>query len=333
MVVVCLSFLVMGCAKGYKMDNSTGEATYDMVAPEEAKTTDHAVEYEQEKNGDFDSGEGKGLGSSSTINSQVNTKQDQDKIIRTFFMTVETQEFDTLISKLDQEINRLGGYVENSQISGKRYYYMNEARYGKIVARIPKDQVNEFVNVVDDNSNVVNKQESSENVTLKYVDMESRKKSLEIEQERLFALLEKTDTLESIIALESRLSDIRYELQNYESQLRTYDNQVDYSTVTLTIQEVERITPVEKVKQTVGSRIKNGFNNTMYDLSEGLKNFVVWFVVNLPYLLIWAGIILGIVLIIRKYRKKTSQKKATAQSMLYQSIQSKPDPTNQGPNK
>ncbi|MGB4658455.1 MAG: DUF4349 domain-containing protein [Mobilitalea sp.] len=233
----------------------------------------------------------------------------QDKIIYRCFLDIETQEFDTLINKLNSEIVRLGGYIESSQISGKRYY-SNEERNGSIIARIPKDKVDEFVNTVntDSNANVINKEESTDNVTLAYIDTESRKKSLEIEQERLFALLEKTDTLENIIELESRLSDIRYELQNYESQLRSYDNQVEYSTITMSVQEVERITPDVEEKKTVGSRIKNGFSDTMYNISEGLKNFFVWFVVNIPYLMIWAAFIIIILLIVRKYYKKKNEK-------------------------
>ena len=63
-----------------------------------------------------------------------------------------------------------------------------------------------------------------------------RKKSLEIEQERLWALLEKADSLDAVVALEARLSEIRYELESYTSQLRLYDNQVDYSTVSIYIE-------------------------------------------------------------------------------------------------
>jgi hypothetical protein len=232
-------------------------------------------------------------------------------------MDVESQEFDSLITKIDEEINRLEGYIESSEISGKRFDYSNEARHGRIIVRIPSDKVNDFVNEVKESSNVVNKQESSENVTLQYIDMESRKETLKIEQERLFAILEKEISLDNIIILESRLSDIRYELQNYESQLRYYDNLVAYSTVTLNIQEVERITQVVEEKQTVGDRINNGFSDTIYDLSEGFKNFFVWFVVNLPYLLIWAVIITVIVVIVRKSMKKSKSEKTIPQPLPY----------------
>ena len=237
--------------------------------------------------------------------------QIQDKIIRTFYLEVETQTFDSLMTKLNSEISRLDGYVESSRISGKSYYDSDGALYASIVARIPKSHVDEFVNTVGEKANVTDKQESTENVTLNYADIESRKKALEIEQERLFALLEKTDNLENIVTLESRLSDIRYELQNYETTLRTYDNKVDYSTVTLSIQEVKKLTPATTIKQPVGTRIKNGFSNTMYKLSEGFQNFIVWFVVNLPYLFLWAAAIIITILIVKKVRRKIDKKQSS----------------------
>ena len=93
----------------------------------------------------------------------------------------------------------------------------------------------------------------------------------------------------------------------YETQLRTMDNKVDYSTVTITINEVERMTPTQD-KETVFTRIKNGFSKTIYDISEGLKNFFVWFVVNLPYIIIWTAIISLAVLIIRKILRKRNMR-------------------------
>ncbi|NLP33938.1 MAG: DUF4349 domain-containing protein [Clostridiales bacterium] len=241
----------------------------------------------------------------SSISSNIPEVQTQDKIIKRVSMVVETQNFDDLLITINDKIEVLGGYVESSSINGRRYYYLEESRQARIVARIPKDRLDEFTGTVEEAANVVNSELNTENVTLQYVDMESRKKALQIEQDRLFALLEKEDTLEDIITLERRLSDIRYELQNYESQLRTLDNKVEYSTVTMTIHEVERITPRVEEKKTVWKRIQNGFSDTIYHISEGAKDFIVWFVVNLPYLIIWGGIITVVLLIVRRtYRKK-----------------------------
>lgn len=309
-VLITFALLTSACASKMSKDSSesrntspenakygySGDVKYDMDIIGSAAGETQEDSLEEEKPAGFTDEDFQDKADTSTI-------QAQDKIIRTFFMDVETQEFDSLVTRIDSEISRLGGYVESSKVSGKRYYDEG-ARNGNIVARVPSDKVDEFVNTVGENANVVDSQESSKNVSLDYIDAESRIKALEIEQERLYAILEKEIKLENIITLESRLSDIRYELQNYESKLRYYDNQVAYSTVTMSIQEVEKLTPVAEIKQSVGSRIKNGFSDTIYHISEGFKNFFVWFIVNLPYLLIWAVIIAGVVLIIRRYLRK-----------------------------
>lgn len=303
-VLLALVIFASACASKMSTDNSaprsnynSGKADYAYDREEATGSSSSPIVSEEKPSMDIGFTNGESL---SDINEDPVVIQ--DKIIRTFFLDIETMEFDSLITRLESEISRLGGYVENSKIRGKSYYD-NGSRYGSIVARIPSKNVDEFVNTLGENANVVNTQETSTNVSLEYIDAESRVKSLKIEQERLYAIMEKELNLDNIIALESRLSEIRYELQNYESRLRYYDNQVAYSTVTMSIQEVIKFTPAVEIKQTMGTRIKNGFSNTIYDIAEGFKNFFVWFIVNLPYLVIWGVIIAVIVLLVRKLRK------------------------------
>lgn len=309
LIAVSMTFIMTACSKGYKYDSADVVTSKNTSAPQYKSDYDMGNMEIAEEDGKFaaDLIDGK-LTSSSGISVDNSGVSTMEKIIKYVDLNVETQDFDNLINTIKDEISRLGGYDEKTEISGNRYNSRNNNRYAHIVARVPKDRLDEFVEIVNEEGNVVNESSSSENVTLDYVDTESRKKSLEIEQERLFSLLEKTETLEDIVTLESRLSSIRYELQMYETQLRTMDNKVDYSTVTITINEVERMTPTQD-KETVFTRISNGFSKTMYDISEGLKNFLVWFVVNLPYIIIWAFIIIGTVLIIRKTLRKRNNKK------------------------
>ena len=95
-----------------------------------------------------------------------------------------------------------------------------------MTARIPAKRLDEFVQRVGEQSNITNKEERVEDVTLQYVDLESRKKALATEQDRLLELLEKAESVEDIISIEARLSDVRYELESMESQLRTLNNQI-----------------------------------------------------------------------------------------------------------
>ena len=69
------------------------------------------------------------------------------------------------------------------------------------------------------------------------------KKALETEQDRLLELMEQAETTEDLLAIESRLTDVRYQLESAASQLKLYDSLVSYSTVYLTVEEVQKLTP------------------------------------------------------------------------------------------
>ena len=113
-------------------------------------------------------------------------------------------------------------------------------------------------------------------------------------------LLEQAKDLEQILALESKLSDLRYEINSYESQLRTYDNQIDYSTVDINIREVEY---EKETSDTVGSRIKGGFRNSLYGVRDFFVNSFVFLVSNLPVLVLLAAVAALAVLFLKKGRK------------------------------
>lgn len=236
------------------------------------------------------------------------------KLIKTVNMTVETKEFDSLISGIEEQVNSTGGYVESSNISNNNYYSNRDTvRYASYTVRIPANQLNSFLERVKGVSNVISMNQDVRDVTLSYTDMESHKKSLQTEQERLLALLENADNMEDIITIEERLSEVRYEIESMESQLRVMDNQVDYSTVYIDITEVKELTVVDP--ETDGERMVRRFKENIYDIGRGFKEFGIGFVISLPYLVVWAVIILIIVLIVRgiiKHNKKKEMKRRMA---------------------
>lgn len=219
------------------------------------------------------------------------------KLIRTVDLYAETTEFDRLISNITQSVSDAGGYIEQSDISGTSISDSYGRRYAYLTARVPSESLDQFITLVGDQANITNKSESTQDVTLRYSDIESRKKSLTIEQERLWELLEKADTLEAVIALEQRLSEIRYQLESFESQLRTYDNQVDYSTVHININEVKVLTPT--APDSIATRIQKGFRRNMTGIANSFVNFIVWLISSLPILVTLAVILAVIIFICR----------------------------------
>ena len=249
-----------------------------------------------------------------TGSAKAETPQVQDnsrKLITTVHLSAETNDFDTCINNLTSRVENLGGYIESSEIyNGSRYYYYDnsyarEKRNADLTIRIPADKLGEYLNLVNESTNIVSKSQSVEDVTLDYVDMASHKKALQTEEERLLELLEKAETIEDMITIESRLSDVRYQIESMESQLRTFDNKVNYSTVYLSLTEVVEYTPEEEEPPvTFWDRITSGFIEDLHYVWGNITDFVVWFISHIPSLVVWAIIICIVVFVVRKVRNR-----------------------------
>ena len=227
------------------------------------------------------------------------------KLVRRVRIEAETQDFDELMATLDEKITSIGGYVESRETDVGSSYYYPGSRYNRschMVIRIPADALNDFVTHVDKNANVTYTSETTEDITLQYVDTAARVEALKTEQARLLELLENAQNLTEILEIEERLSDVSYELESYASQMRTYDNLVDYATVNLNISEVQELTPAEE--PSVWDRIRSGFSDSIHDISEGAVNLFVWFIAKLPKLIIWGAIIAAGAFLAHKIHRK-----------------------------
>lgn len=234
---------------------------------------------------------------------------ENQKLIRTVYMDAETLDMDPLMGWIENRVAELGGYFEQKSISrmGSRddgSYY----RYADLMIRVPAENLDGFVSQVGDNANITSTSETTENVTLTYVSTQSRVLALETEQTRLLELLENAETMEDLLTIEARLTDVRWELENYASQLRVLDNQVNYSTVYLDIREVDA--PTVMAERTVWQKISDGFAKNAGNMWDGLVDTFVWILTAIPYLvplaLVAAVVLLVLKLtVLRKKKHKT----------------------------
>ena len=256
-----------------------------------------------------------------------NTEQ---KLIKTIRMEAETEDLDALLPQISAKISALGGYVENQELYNGSSYSSYRYRNANLTVRIPAEQLNGFVEDVKGVSNVVSYNESTENVTLQYVSTESRMKALEVEQERLLELLAKAENMSDLLEIEARLTDVRYELESVTSQLRVYDNLVDYATINLNIEEVQEYTPV--AEETLWQRISGGFMDSL----EGVGNFFVelfaFLIISLPYLALIAAVIALIVFLCKRSAKKRRAKRAACPPPVYPPYPPQNMPPAQGDN-
>lgn len=278
--LLLIAMVLTGCGAGASNDAAAGDVNSSMDA-----TTDSYLEYGES-----------GFKEDAPAESVTSNR----KIIERVFLNVETREFDDLVLKINQEISKAGGYVERSSVTGNSFYYDGN-RYAELTVRIPSEKSDGFSEFMSQNSTVTSKEISTEDVTLSYIDAESRVTALETEKASLEKLLAAAETLEDIIKIQDRLTDVIYEIESYQSQLRTYDNLIDFTTITIYISEVEKVSVVEEqtVWQEIGTKLSNNFS----DIGDGAVAIFVFLVSNIPYLAI-LGVVAGVAIMIGKKIKK-----------------------------
>ena len=229
------------------------------------------------------------------------------KLIRKIELDTETEDLDALLAAVDSKVAALGGYMENREVyAGSAYSSYSSVRHADLTIRIPKDRLDEFVDHVENASNVTSCSESADDVTLSYVATQSRMTALQKEEARLLSLIDEAASLTELLELEKRLTEVRTDLENVTSQLLLYDNLVDYGTVTVSIREVQKLTPVEEPG--FWQRLGEGFLNSVNNLWEFLKEFAIFLVCAIPYLVPMGVIALVIVLIIRASIRRRRRK-------------------------
>lgn len=250
---------------------------------------------------------GEGLVGSTADSSTASSPQYADqKLIKTVELRAETEDLDTLLTQLADRVRALGGYTEYQNIYNGSAYNSYRSRSAEMTIRIPADKLEGFLTEVEGFSNVISKTESVDDVTLQYVDVESRLEAMQTEHDRLVELMAQAENLTDLLTIEERLTEVRYELESAASQLRVLENRVSYATIELRIDEVEVYTETEE--PTVWERITSGFMGNLRELGDNVVDLFVWIVTSSPQLLVLAAIAALIVWICKRTVKNRRKK-------------------------
>ena len=234
-------------------------------------------------------------------NSNPNNDLLERKIIRRVSMDMETRDFDELADSLTRAVASVGGYTESANV-----YSRSGSRHASYVFRIPSANLDAFLSSLSTLGNVLSRSENAEDVTLAYVDTESRIRALKAEETALLEMMEKAASLSDLMSIRSRLTDVRYQLDSYESQLRKYDSLIDYSTVSVSVSEVERLS---NIRGGVWTQIGDDFMDNVYAIADGAVAFFIWFVGSLPVLILLGGFATGGFFLYRYIRRKRNTAK------------------------
>ena len=309
LLVLCLALLCLtGC--GSKSADSSSEAAYEYSEDMPAEAP--VAEPEETAEEGFDSS----AASAGTGAAQTASGTDlSEKIIYSGYLYIETTAFDDATDAVARMVEGCGGFIESSNVYGSTEYQSDGSvrivnRSADYVLRVPCGSFQSFMQSSSNLGNVLSSNTSADNITSQFTDTEARKQSLEVQEERLLAMMEQTTDVESLIDLEDRLSQVRYEIDSLERQLINWQNSVDYSTITLNICEVEVYTPVVERTRTFSERLGAAFGTGWDNFKHALASLLIGLVAIWPALLVLAIVVIVIIVLVRRSRKRRAARYA-----------------------
>ena len=226
----------------------------------------------------------------------------EQKLIKRYRVTLETTEYDRTRSEISALVESYGGYFSSSSergggtSSGRR-----SSRYGEFTVRIPAEKLDEFISELGGKGNVISSNLITDDVTESYYSYQSRLDALALQEQRILDMMKKADSLDYLIKLEDKLSQIRSEINELNYKLKYYDKSVDYSYATISLCEVIEYT--EESDVTFISRLGNAVKKTFVVFGKVVGELLIAIVWLFPFALV-CGIIAFIVVISVKRRKK-----------------------------
>lgn len=248
-----------------------------------------------------------------------------DKIIYSASATVETTDFDDTITKLEAMIAQYGGFVESSSVSGNNYSSISRGYASRRSAdyriRIPSSSFSAVMTGLSTLGNVPYSNTYTENITSQYYDTQARLEAYRAQEQSLLEMMRSADTVSDLLEIQEQLSEVRYRIESLQSTLTNWDRQVSYSTISLSVLEVQEYTP--EAKLSFGQQLGLAMSRGLKSLGEFFRDFLLWLVEALPALVILAVVVVLAVLLIRRIRRKRASARA-AKAAVQSAPQQKP---------
>ena len=266
---------------------------------------------------------GKGESGSTESGDATDGQSSNRKIIYTGNISLQSLEYEKSAESIHGKITGYGGFIESEDTSNDDPYWYYKERTGSasqktrrnmnVTARIPADKFDAFMKDLENDGQVISTSVNARNISVKYANHEASRKALEIEQKRLLDMMEKAETVEDMIAVEARLTDVERELNDEKTQLSDMDRDVNFSTVYISLQEVFEYSE-QVVEISYGEKLKKAFSRAVSDFVEFWGDLILGIVETFPFLIMFGLIIFAIVKASRRARRRREEKLAEMQN-------------------
>ncbi len=162
------------------------------------------------------------------------------KLIRNAQVELEIVSFDAAVQKITAFANEERGYVETTNSEKQA----NGKLRGTVVVKVIPENLDRFVQKIRDLGELKNQTLGTEDITKAYFDTDSRLKNARVMEQRLIDMLKKkSDDINDLLQVERELGRVREQIEQMQGELKYWDSQVRFATVTIQLTEKDMEVP------------------------------------------------------------------------------------------
>ena len=231
-------------------------------------------------------------------------------------MSIDVLEFEQALDRFHGLIDKYKGFIESETYSdggnSSQWKYTDDKKWKTLnaVIRIPSADYDAFCSDAEEIGDMRRKNASVQNLTTEYSDLKTTLSIYEAKEKRYLDLLKDITDEKEAISVESELTNIQIEIAKLKTRMNNIENDVAYSYINLTLNEVREYTaePVVEKTDTFGQRLKNTVTRTWNGFLGFLERLLFFIIEIFPYLVVF-GIIIFIVIKLKKLFGKSHAKK------------------------
>ena len=212
-------------------------------------------------------------------------------VIKTAYIELEVEEgkFEDVLFKITNLAEQNGGFVSNT------YSYSDSEgnlTSGSITIRIPHNKYNSAIDRVKDMGEVDSISVTGQDITQEYVDLESRLRNYEAQQDILLDLMAQSKKVSDSLEVQNELSNVQEQIELIKGKMNYLDDMVSFSTIEVYLYEPEPIKTtsdwgfVEALKRGLRGAV-TVFN---YIIMVLIVTAPVWILAGIIAIIVWQAI-------------------------------------------
>ena len=162
------------------------------------------------------------------------------KLIRNANVELEIVSFEDAVQKITAFANEERGYVATTNSQKQA----NGKLRGQVIVKVLPENLDRFLQKIRGLGELKNQTLGTEDVTKAYFDTDARLKNARVMEQRLIEMLKtKTGKVSDLLQVEKELGRVREDIEKMQGELKYWDSQVQFATVTISLAEKDMEEP------------------------------------------------------------------------------------------